>query len=105
MDTRCSGIETMTINYNRDGLEMSREQISTMRNNFHATLNYSKKFVEKHSVAGILGAQLENYNIKNVYARRTDPAKDGLTKWMRERMAFRARVICKDYVWLLTSVV
>ena len=29
-----SGIETMTINYNRDGLEMSREQISTMRNNF-----------------------------------------------------------------------
>ena len=75
-----SGIETMTINYNRDGLEMSREQISTMRNNFHATLNYSKKFVEKHSVAGILGAQLENYNIKNVYARRTDPAKDGLTQ-------------------------
>ena len=53
-----SGIETMTINYNRDGLEMSREQISTMRNNFHATLNYSKKFVEKTFGRGNLGCSI-----------------------------------------------
>lgn len=75
-----SGMETVTRNYNREGLEMSREQISTMRNNFHATLNYSKKIVAKHYVAGILGMQLENYNVKNVFARRSDPAKEGLTQ-------------------------
>lgn len=75
-----SGMETVTRNYNREGLEMSREQISTMRNNFHATLNYSKKIAAKHYVAGILGMQLENYNVKNVFARRSDPAKEGLTQ-------------------------
>lgn len=73
-----SGIETITKNYNREGLEMSRRQKSFMRNNFHATLNYSKKFADKHFVSGVLGAQIENYNMKSVYARRTDPPKPGL---------------------------
>ena len=35
-----SGIETIPKNYNRDGIVLSREQVSTMRNNFQATLNY-----------------------------------------------------------------
>lgn len=75
-----SGIETITRNYNREGLEMSRKQISTMRNNFHATLNYSKKFNDKHFISGVAGMQIENYSIKNVYARRSDPPKSGLTQ-------------------------
>lgn len=75
-----SGMETVTRNYNVNGLEMSREQVSTMRNNFHATLNYDRKFADKHYVAGVLGIQLENYSIKNVFARRMDPAKEGLTQ-------------------------
>ena len=33
-----SGIETIPKNYNRDGIVLSREQVSTMRNNFQATL-------------------------------------------------------------------
>ena len=32
-----SGIETIPKNYNRDGIVLSREQVSTMRNNFQAT--------------------------------------------------------------------
>ncbi len=51
-----------------------------MRNNFQATLNYSKRFADKHYVAAILGTQLENYSIKNVFARRTNPPKEGLTQ-------------------------
>ncbi|EOV8823425.1 hypothetical protein ACN65G_004687, partial [Salmonella enterica subsp. enterica] len=46
-----SGIETIPKNYNRDGIVLSREQVSTMRNNFQATLNYSKRFADKHYVA------------------------------------------------------
>ena len=75
-----SGIETIPKNYNRDGIVLSREQVSTMRNNFQATLNYSKRFADKHYVAAILGTQLENYSIKNVFARRTNPPKEGLTQ-------------------------
>lgn len=75
-----SGMETITKNYNTGGLEMSREQITSIRNNFHATLNYSNKFLDKHFVSGVLGYQLENYNIKNVFARRTNPPKEGLTQ-------------------------
>ena len=75
-----TGIEMQTKAYNKDGIVMSRKQISTMRNNFQATLNYSKRFVDKHYVAAVLGTQLENYSIKNVFARRTDPPKEGLTQ-------------------------
>ena len=59
-----TGIQTIPKNYNRDGIVLSREQVSTMRNNFQATLNYNKKFAEKHYVAAILGAQLENMNVR-----------------------------------------
>ena len=75
-----SGIESLPKNYNRDGIVLSREQISTMRNNFQATLNYNKKFADKHQVSGVLGTQLENYSIKNVFARRTNPPKEGMTQ-------------------------
>ena len=75
-----SGLESMTRNYNREGLMMSREQISTMRNNFLATLNFDRTFADKHTVAAILGMQMENYKVENVFARRTNPPKEGMTQ-------------------------
>lgn len=75
-----SGIESLPKNYNLDGIILRRSQESKMRNNFHATLNYSKKFANKHYVAAIAGTQLENYSIRNVMARRTNPPKEGLTQ-------------------------
>ncbi len=75
-----SGKETQNMNYNSGGMIVSRKQVSTMRNNFHATLNYSHKFGDKHFVSGVAGLQLENYNERNVFGRRSDPAKDGLTQ-------------------------
>ena len=99
-----SGIETIPKNYNRDGIVLSREQVSTMRNNFQATLNYSKRFADKHYVAAILGTQLENYSIKNVFARRTNPPKEGLTQVDGERKVSREREILKVYAWHLILV-
>lgn len=75
-----SEIESLPKNYNLDGIILRRSQESKMRNNFHATLNYSKKFSNKHYIAAIAGTQLENYSIKNVVARRTNPPKEGLTQ-------------------------
>lgn len=75
-----SGVETITKNYNRDGLEMIRDQVSTIQNNFHATLNYEKRFADQHYISGIAGMQIENYQEKNVLARRTGAPKEGLTQ-------------------------
>lgn len=75
-----TGVESLAKNYNRDGIVLSREQITRFRNNFQATLNYSNKFAEKHSVAGMLGMQIENYSEKNAFARRTNPPKEGMTQ-------------------------
>jgi len=74
------GMETTTLNYNREGLEMSRKQETSIRNNLYATLNYNKTFAEQHSISTTAGAQLEDYNWKNVFARRTDPPQAGLTQ-------------------------
>jgi len=74
-----SGVETITKNFNREGLEMSREQISQLNNSLFSTLSYNKSF-KQHSISAIAGLQLESLTIKNVYARSTDPAKEGLTQ-------------------------
>ncbi len=75
-----SGMETTTKNFNREGLEINREQISTIENNFFTTLNYSKELAEIHVVSAIAGVQLQDRKIKNVYARRTEAPKEGLTQ-------------------------
>ena len=75
-----SGIESLAKNYNRDGIVLSRNQISSVRNNFQATLNYDKDFLEKHHISGVLGTQIENYSVENVFARRTNPPKEGMTE-------------------------
>tara|TARA_R110002049_G_scaffold28018_4_gene96621 strand:+ start:27612 stop:30932 length:3321 start_codon:yes stop_codon:yes gene_type:complete len=75
-----SGIETITKNYNREGLEINRSQITSVSNNLFSTLNYNNTFGEKHDVSGIAGIQLESNKIQNVYARRSSPPKEGLTQ-------------------------
>lgn len=75
-----SGVETITRNYNREGLEMIRDQVSTIQNNFHATLNYEKTFAKKHYLSLVAGMQLENFQVKNMLARRTGAPKEGLTQ-------------------------
>lgn len=37
-----SGLESIAKNYNRDGIVLSRTQVTSMRNNFQATLNFKK---------------------------------------------------------------
>jgi TonB-linked SusC/RagA family outer membrane protein len=75
-----SGIPMMTKNYNREGIEIARSQVSSLANNVFSTLNFNKSFAEIHEVSAIAGLQLEDQIIKNVYARRSMPPKEGLTQ-------------------------
>lgn len=75
-----SGIPMMTKNYNREGIEISRSQISSLVNNVFSTLNFNKTVAEIHEFSAIAGLQVEDRQIKNVYARRSDPPKEGLTQ-------------------------
>lgn len=75
-----SGIETITKNYNREGIEANRRQISSVDNQLFTTLNYNRTFGEMHDISTVAGIQLEHHKIQNVYARRTTPPKEGLTQ-------------------------
>jgi len=75
-----TGLETITKNYNREGLEINRRQISSVQNNLFTTLNYSKTFADIHDVSAIVGLQIESNKIQSLYARRSEPPKEGLTQ-------------------------
>ncbi len=75
-----SGIETTTKNYNREGLEINRGQVSTIENNMFSTLNFNQTIGEMHDISAIAGIQLQEQTIKNVYSRRTNAPKEGLTQ-------------------------
>ena len=75
-----TGVETITKNFNREGLEMNRTNVNTINSNLFATLNYNKKFGLVHDVSAIAGMQMESTVIKNTYARRSIPPKEGLTQ-------------------------
>lgn len=75
-----SGTEILPKNLNREGIMMTRDQVSSMRHNFQAVLNYNRKFAGKHNLGAMAGMQLENYNHKNVYAKRSNPPKENLTQ-------------------------
>ena len=76
-----SGMETITKNYNREGLMMIRNFNNiSWTNNVYSTLNYNKTFAGIHDISAIAGLQLEDYNQKNVFAQRTEPPKPGLTQ-------------------------
>lgn len=73
------GQKTITKNYNREGIEMWRNDVSSIDNTFFTTLNYDKRFAD-NNFSFIAGTQLENLSIKNVRARRTNPPIEGLTQ-------------------------
>ncbi|WP_010419764.1 TonB-dependent receptor [Anaerophaga thermohalophila] len=75
-----SGIPMMTKNYNREGIEISRNNSYSLANNVFTTLNFDKTFAEAHNVSAILGMQLEDRKTKTAYSRRSDPPKEGLTQ-------------------------
>ena len=75
-----SGIPMMTKNYNREGIEISRNNAYSLANNVFTTLNFDKSFGENHNVSAILGLQLEDDKIKTAYSRRSEPPKEGLTQ-------------------------
>jgi TonB-linked SusC/RagA family outer membrane protein len=74
-----TGVQTITKNFNREGIEMNRANINTLDNNLFTTLNYNKN-IGLHDFSAIAGMQLESTIIKNLYARRTSPPKEGLTQ-------------------------
>ena len=75
-----SGMETITKNYNREGLMMIRNfGTISFNNNVYSTLNYNKRF-EVHDISAVAGIQIEDFNNKNVMAQRTEPALPGLTQ-------------------------
>ncbi|MPR33045.1 SusC/RagA family TonB-linked outer membrane protein [Cytophagaceae bacterium SJW1-29] len=75
-----TGIETITKNYNREGLEINRGHTSNLNTNLFSTLNYNQTFGTRHVVSAIAGIQLESNKIQTLYARRTSPPKEGLTQ-------------------------
>lgn len=75
-----TGVETITKNYNREGLEINRSQVSSMNTNLFTTLNYNDNFGGIHEVSAIAGMQLESNKIQNVFARRSNPPKEGLSQ-------------------------
>ncbi len=74
-----SGVETITKNYNREGLEMNRGADYSMNTNFFSTLTWSKAF-GGHDFRILAGFQNEDNKIQTVYARRNNPPKEGLTQ-------------------------
>ncbi len=75
-----SGKETITKNYNREGLEMIRQQSTSMNNNLYSTLSYTKTLNEVHDLSAIAGLQLEDFTVRSVRSRRSEPPKPGLTQ-------------------------
>lgn len=75
-----TGVETITKNYNREGIEINRGNTITTNNNLFSTVNFNKSFNEIHTFSAIAGVQLEANKIQSVYARRSSPPKEGLTQ-------------------------
>lgn len=75
-----TGVQTITKNYNREGLEMSRDHLASLSNNLFATLNYNKNFGGIHDLSAIAGVQIESTTTKDQFSRRTNPPKEGLTQ-------------------------
>ncbi|MDO6602828.1 TonB-dependent receptor [Arenibacter palladensis] len=73
-----SGLETITRNYNSNGLEISRSQITSSETNIFSTLNFDINFADSHDVSVVAGIQFQEEVNKNVYARRANPPKEGM---------------------------
>ena len=61
-------------------LEMRRSQVTYSKNSIYSVLNFNKTINKIHDFSAIAGFQLEAEKSRNVYARSTTPAKEGLTQ-------------------------
>lgn len=71
------GIQAINLDYPTT-LEASRYNADNYFYTWFNTLNYNQNFGDIHEISGLLGMQIENNQIKNSYARRTNPPKAGL---------------------------
>jgi TonB-linked SusC/RagA family outer membrane protein len=60
--------------------ELSRNNVQSTYNTMFNTLNFNKNFDGKHDISAIVGMQVESTVIKDSFARRTDPPKEGITE-------------------------
>ncbi|WP_291368641.1 TonB-dependent receptor [Cyclobacterium sp.] len=74
-----TGVEGRNLDY-LTILEASRNNVQSTYNILFSTLNFSKTFNEIHNLSAIVGTQVESTVIKDVYGRRSDPPKEGLTQ-------------------------
>ena len=75
-----SGRRVVPSGYDREQYEMIRANNISMSNNFYATLNYNKTFAGIHDISVIAGTQAEEYVLKTVRARQSEPPITGLTE-------------------------
>jgi TonB-linked SusC/RagA family outer membrane protein len=74
-----TGLETKNLDYTTI-LEASRNNTQSTYNILFSTLNFNKDFGKAHNVSAIVGMQVESMVYKNVYGRRSNPPKEGLTQ-------------------------
>lgn len=71
------GIQAVNLDYPTT-LQASRQNVDNYFYTWFNTLNYNKEFNDIHELSALVGMQVENNQIKDAYARRTNPPKAGL---------------------------
>lgn len=74
-----TGLESVNLDY-ATTLGASRNGVDNAYYTWYNTLNFDKQFGDKNQVSAVVGMQVESTQIKNVYGRRTNPPKEGLTQ-------------------------
>ena len=84
-----TGLEGRNLDY-LTILEASRTNVQNSYNILFSTLNFNKTFNEIHSLSAIVGTKVESTVIKDVFGRRSDPPKEGLTQINAGTSGFQA---------------
>ncbi len=61
-------------------LQAIRANVQSNYNVLYSTLNFNKTIGKIHDISAVAGMQVENSIIKNTFAQKTDPPKEGLTQ-------------------------
>lgn len=74
-----TGIAALNLDYETT-LEANRNGVDHYYYTWYNTLNFNRQFGEQHKVGALVGMQVENTVVKNLYGRRANPPKEGLTQ-------------------------
>jgi TonB-dependent starch-binding outer membrane protein SusC len=74
-----AGVARTSRNLNREGIEVIRGHNERIDRQVYSTLNFTDNFGQ-NEVSALAGMQLEDLSIKTLFARRSDPPKEGLTQ-------------------------